>query len=146
MTFAAAFKEVMARAGKSQRDIARAAGITPESLSRILSPDYAFRPSKTIERLIEAAQATPDERLGLYQLAGIIPPEIVTAFSSSIVRAKAIAEAAKGPDEEKILLEDLHETVEMYSEQMPRDVQEVLREMAERAKRHQAEIAIGICV
>jgi len=95
-TFQSLLAAIMKRNNLTQRELARRAGINHISLCRILNETYAFRPGRTVTQLADAVGCSADERLELYRLAGILPPEIVTAFCASTESARAIWQAAKG--------------------------------------------------
>lgn len=91
-TFGAMLLEIMQRNHISQRQLAEWTGITPSALNRILRPDYRFTPGRTIDRLTKHAGCTYDERVELYRVAGIVPPELVEKFCSSQQVARQLLE------------------------------------------------------
>lgn len=71
---------IMRRNGFSQRSLAQKAGVDHVALCRLLSANYAFKPTRILPKLIDAVGATAAERVQLYRLCGIVPPELVAAF------------------------------------------------------------------
>lgn len=86
---------IMERNGLTQSALAKKAGVDKIALCRILNEKYAYKPTKVLPKLIDAAGATAEERIHLYRLCGAMPPEIVRAFCSSDVAAAQMIAAAK---------------------------------------------------
>lgn len=82
-TFGSVLKAIMTRNSISQRELARRASVDHVSLCRILNENYKFTPARTINRLTQHVGCTHEERITLYRLAGIAPPELVEKFCSS---------------------------------------------------------------
>lgn len=78
--FADQFKAIMQRNKLSQRALAKQAGTDHVGLCRILKNNYPHKPDRTIHKLVQHVGCTPEERIQLYRLAGIIPPEYIQAF------------------------------------------------------------------
>ncbi len=95
MTFQSLLAAIMRRNGLSQRRLATMSGVNHISLCRILNDTYPFRPGRTVAQLVDAVGCTGDERVELYRLAGIVPPEVVAAFCATPASAKALMAAAK---------------------------------------------------
>jgi len=78
--FGELLQAIMDRNNLTQRELARRAGVDHVALCRILKPSYKFKPGKTIDRLVSFCGCTKLERIRLYQLAQIAPPELVKLF------------------------------------------------------------------
>ena len=94
-TFQSLLTEIMTRNRLTQRELARRAGVNHIGLCRILNETYAFNPSRTATRLIDAVDCTADEWLELYRLAGVLPPDLVKAFCATPAGAQAIWHTAQ---------------------------------------------------
>ncbi len=78
--FSGLLTEIMRRNGITQRALASLAGMDTATLCRILKPDYPHTPQRTIKKLVEHVGCTAAERVELYRLARILPPEYMDAF------------------------------------------------------------------
>jgi hypothetical protein len=79
-TFQVLLKQIMKRNNLSQRALAAAANVDHVYLCRMLKPQNQHKPKHTIHKLVEHVGCTDAERIRLYQLAGVLPPEYLEAF------------------------------------------------------------------
>ena len=93
-TFGTYLQKILNRNNLTQRELSRRAKVDHVSLCRMLKPYYQFKPGKTIERLTQAVGCTNSDRIYLYRLAGLVPPELVSAFCSNQETALQILKTA----------------------------------------------------
>jgi transcriptional regulator with XRE-family HTH domain len=79
-SFGEALREIMLRNQLTQRELARRSGVDHVGLCRILNANYLHRPERTIHKLVKHVGCTASERLTLYRLARVVPPEYEQAF------------------------------------------------------------------
>ena len=74
----------------SQRELARRSGVNYVTINRRFKGQIGNMENGTIDRLAKGFACTPAERIAMYRLAGVMPPEIVDAFCASIDASRDI--------------------------------------------------------
>jgi hypothetical protein len=94
--FADMLKAIMQRNKLSQRALAKQAEVDHVGLCRILKANYPYKPGRTIHKLVQHVGCTAEERVQLYRLARVIPPEYLEAFIQGRLKIVENARCGEG--------------------------------------------------